>query len=323
MPKARPVYQYDMYGEFIREFSSISEAARCVEGRAENIRQVCTRKCTTSSGFQWRYKDEVDDVGEVIGLGNHKLDDVVKFLKGAWYSFAGRPFNPNDRRYNPDLEVHPPWKESFDNFYYDVIEDYKKFCAEFPEEYEDLKTRHSWFSRIDKNEGWTPENTKFMTPAFCVRHKDSVHKVIRDGRMATAQMIVDELESKGINVNVATILKRMRENRGLTKPSEQAKYKFAGEYYSLVALAEILDFDYDYVKKRINRDDESLKEAIKSYNNYRSYSYKDKKHLIQKEFIEFLCDETGLPRNKVSYRVKKGWSRDEILKYAKEQNTKD
>lgn len=313
MAKAKPVYQYDMYGRFIQEFPSIEEAARQVDGGGQNIRSVCQKKFTTSYGFQWRYKHEIHDRSKKIGLGKYNLDDDMKYLKEVWYSICRRPFNPNDERYDPDLHVYPKWKDCFDNFYYDVVDNFEKFSMENTDYKKDLKKRHIWFGRIDKNKGWTPDNTEFMTPDFCVRHKDEVHKVIKEGRTLTAQMVVEELESMGIDVAVGTILKRMRENRGLTEPSQQAKYKFNGEYYSLLDLAEMLDFDYDYVKHRINKKGENLKQAIKSFKDYKPYSFKENKNLAKHEYAKLLANECGLKRRTIEYRIDAGWSEKEIL----------
>jgi|GEM_PF-2778605 len=313
MEKAKPVYQYDMYGNFVQEFYSIEEAARKVDGLRQNIRSVCQKKFKTSYGFQWRYKHEVNDKLKKIGLGKYNIDDDMKYLRMLWYSICCRPFNPNDRRYDPDLEVYPKWKECFDNFYYDVVDNFEKFSLENPDYKKDLKNRHIWFSRINKNKGWTPDNTEFMTPDFCVRHKDEVHKVIKEGRTLTAQMVVEELQSMGINVDVATILKRMRENRGLSEPNKQAKFKFNGKYFSLIDLAKILDFDYNYVKKRINNKGESLNQAINSFRKYKPYSFQDKKNLSKHEYAKLIADNCGLKRSTIEYRIDAGWSEKKIL----------
>lgn len=267
----KPVYQYDLYGNFIKEFNSITEAGLFIKVSAPTgISSVCQKKYTTAYGFQWRYKSKIHDKNLNIGLGKHNLDEDMVYLKGLWYSICRRPFNPNDERYEPNIQVDNYWKESFDNFYFDIIEEYKLFLLENPAYKKEIKNRHSYFSRINKNKGWIKENTEFMTPDFSMRHRDNVHKVIKDKRTLTAEMIVEELRSKGIYVQVGTILKRMRENRNLTAPSQQSKYKYKGIYYSLVELAEMLDFDYDYVKHRINKFGENLNEGIESYSNFKS-----------------------------------------------------
>ncbi len=55
--KARPVVQYDLSMNFIKEFNSASEAARSLNIRQGLITGACQRK-GTSHGFAWRYKEE-------------------------------------------------------------------------------------------------------------------------------------------------------------------------------------------------------------------------------------------------------------------------
>lgn len=55
-----PVYQFDLHGNFIREFSSIVDAEK--ETGAHNITQCCKGKLLTSNKYIWRYKKDVPDV---------------------------------------------------------------------------------------------------------------------------------------------------------------------------------------------------------------------------------------------------------------------
>ena len=53
--RGKPVNQYDKNGNFIKTFSTISEAAKevgCVVGAISNC---CLRRTKTSMGFQWRF----------------------------------------------------------------------------------------------------------------------------------------------------------------------------------------------------------------------------------------------------------------------------
>lgn len=56
-----PVYQFDKDYNFIREFSSIREAARYYNANKTNIRECCSMKQYTSHGYIWRYKKDVQD----------------------------------------------------------------------------------------------------------------------------------------------------------------------------------------------------------------------------------------------------------------------
>lgn len=51
-----PCYQYDLNGKFIKEYSSISEAARAMNGQHTNILSVLQNKTYTAYGFRWSLK---------------------------------------------------------------------------------------------------------------------------------------------------------------------------------------------------------------------------------------------------------------------------
>jgi hypothetical protein len=52
------VLQYDLEGNFIAEYKSLSEAGRQTGFKRNNILHNCTGRSKTSCGFVWKYKDE-------------------------------------------------------------------------------------------------------------------------------------------------------------------------------------------------------------------------------------------------------------------------
>lgn len=54
---AKKVKQYDLNGNFIKEWQSMAEAARFYNVRSENIMRVCQKKRPTSCGFKWEYSN--------------------------------------------------------------------------------------------------------------------------------------------------------------------------------------------------------------------------------------------------------------------------
>ena len=57
-PFKKPILQYDIEGNFLKEFESINEAARKLNIRNDGI-SVCLReKQKTSAGFIWKYKED-------------------------------------------------------------------------------------------------------------------------------------------------------------------------------------------------------------------------------------------------------------------------
>jgi len=58
-PKPKPVLQLDKYsGEFIKEWSSGTEAGRELNISRSHITQTCNGKEHSAGGFKWRYKDK-------------------------------------------------------------------------------------------------------------------------------------------------------------------------------------------------------------------------------------------------------------------------
>ena len=52
----KPILQYDLQDNFIKEFNSVSEAAEAVNRTTANISSACKRK-GSSGGYKWRYKE--------------------------------------------------------------------------------------------------------------------------------------------------------------------------------------------------------------------------------------------------------------------------
>lgn len=51
----KKVVQYDLYGNFVREWDSINEANRYFGKNKSRISAVCKNKCKQSMGYIWRY----------------------------------------------------------------------------------------------------------------------------------------------------------------------------------------------------------------------------------------------------------------------------
>jgi hypothetical protein len=53
----KPIMQYDLKGNFIKEWTSATEAALFYSRSPESIRNCCNNKCKTSNGFIWKNKN--------------------------------------------------------------------------------------------------------------------------------------------------------------------------------------------------------------------------------------------------------------------------
>jgi hypothetical protein len=53
---SKPISQYDLKGNFIKEWISATEAALFLKGNSNNIQNNCKNRCKTAYGFIWKYK---------------------------------------------------------------------------------------------------------------------------------------------------------------------------------------------------------------------------------------------------------------------------
>lgn len=62
---AKPVNQYSLDGMLMMTFESATEAARQTGGSSSKITMCCKRQRETANDYQWRYVDDIQDVGKV------------------------------------------------------------------------------------------------------------------------------------------------------------------------------------------------------------------------------------------------------------------
>lgn len=83
LKRRKPILQYSLDGEFIREFEGIT----FVEFDAANILMCCKGKINSAYGYIWRYKTSVDFPRniEVQGRFNIKNKKVIQYTKDRQY----------------------------------------------------------------------------------------------------------------------------------------------------------------------------------------------------------------------------------------------
>lgn len=92
--KTKPVYQYDIDGNFLKAFPSIKEAQESIGGK--RIKFYAKRRQVTTGGFQWKpYKAiKIDSVKEIAkprgGIEKKKRIKKRKIHKGSCSDFARR-----------------------------------------------------------------------------------------------------------------------------------------------------------------------------------------------------------------------------------------
>ena len=66
----KPVYQYDLDGNFVAIYSSAAEAARQMNTQVQNIYKACWKENKTAAGFQWR--NDPTDIPQPTTFGQGK-----------------------------------------------------------------------------------------------------------------------------------------------------------------------------------------------------------------------------------------------------------
>lgn len=69
---ARPVLQYSIFGDFVKEWKSAREAALELDLEANNITIVCQGKRNQAYDFIWKYKDEFEEIPIKIQIKSKK-----------------------------------------------------------------------------------------------------------------------------------------------------------------------------------------------------------------------------------------------------------
>ena len=54
--KEKPVYAYSLEGDFVKEFSSITEASKAVNGNRSDIKKAIKKQIRYSKGYQWSFE---------------------------------------------------------------------------------------------------------------------------------------------------------------------------------------------------------------------------------------------------------------------------
>ncbi len=62
---AKPVNQYNLDGELMMTYESATEASRQTDTPQSKITECCKRHRVTANDYQWRYYDDIQDIGKV------------------------------------------------------------------------------------------------------------------------------------------------------------------------------------------------------------------------------------------------------------------
>lgn len=87
IPRTKDVNQYDLHGILLNTYISVQEASRLCGFGSSHIINCCNRKSYSAYGYQWRYKDDCDDIGI---LKNKNRDYSILYKKVVQFSLDGK-----------------------------------------------------------------------------------------------------------------------------------------------------------------------------------------------------------------------------------------
>lgn len=76
-PKHRVVEQYDIDGNFIREYGGLRQVQRETGWNHKTIQHCCVGDCKSAHGYQWKYKDDDKEITPVTIGQYHKPNTVL------------------------------------------------------------------------------------------------------------------------------------------------------------------------------------------------------------------------------------------------------
>lgn len=84
-PKHKVVEQYDIDGNFIREYGGLRQIERETKYNHKTIQHCCVGECKSAYGYQWKYKDSNKIISKIelghLHTSNEKLYHPVKNIE--------------------------------------------------------------------------------------------------------------------------------------------------------------------------------------------------------------------------------------------------
>lgn len=132
-----------------------------------------------------------------------------------------------------------------------------------------LKLKKVWFIRYKKELGYTKENTVFTNPSDATKNAKSSHKYMFENRMLGTRDIQNILKKRGIEISMEQIVKRLKNNIPLFDTHDKKFNFYKGKYRSYAEISRMLNISVDLLKKKINKDKFTFKDALKYCEKYR------------------------------------------------------
>ena len=170
-----------------------------------------------------------------------------------------------------------------------------------------LKNNNVKLKRKVKELGYTIENTVFTSPSDQMKYAAHTHKYMFEDRMLGTRDIKNILKKRGIFLTMETIAKRLNSGVPLFDTAERLHIKYKGKWRSYMDIATMESISYDLLKKRIYKDNETLKQAIeycKNWEGYPTYEFEGKE-LQRFEIAEIISERTGISKITITGRMKK------------------
>lgn len=268
----RPVYQYDLEGNFIKSFTSITEAIKelrknkIIKSRTSPTSPIgisCKsdlKKPSISCGYLWRYASDIKDKSKKLNVfirKSYKSDKDRYYLYRRYDSIMDACYKPDGRYFgNEKIKIWEEWKGNFEKFYNDLLPLYKEAQKANPtykrrfkkgklkNASDKIKFNHIYFSRIDKTEGYLPFNIRFTTPEWSMRYRSNSHRVNVDGKIVFIPQIYDilkEQHKEDLKIGEATVRKRVIDKKEINNIHERSKFEYKGKFYGCLELSKMFN----------------------------------------------------------------------------------
>lgn len=285
----KPIYQYDLDGNFIKSYTSITKAVlelrkNGINANKGSIRESCMNDGRTSGEYIWRYADDIKDSKKKLNtfkIKSRNGDKDIFYLRRKYQRILDDCYKPNGKYFgNEKIRLWEEWVNNFEKFYNDLIPLYEK-ARNLIKKYnrrikvgrlknapDKLNCNHIWFTRIDKTEGFLPFNICFTTPNWTMRYKPNSRRVNLDGKIVFIPQIYDIMKSHDNDcVSENSIRQHIIKKENIVYRRRDKIFEYENKYYSSVELGKMFNVPSHRIKYYVYKG-YTVKESITMAKNY-------------------------------------------------------
>ena len=170
----------------------------------------------------------------------------------------------------------------------------------------ELKVNPIFFVRKIKELGYTKENTVFTSISDSMKYSDKRHRYVIEDKLMGTRDIKNMLRKNGVDINMESITKRLRNKEELFSPKKKFYVMYKGKHRSFAEISKIENISKDVLKKRYKKH-RDIKKAIQSTKNikpFKTYLFEGK-NIRAFELADLLSKKEGINKSTLLNRIKK------------------